>query len=59
MWPAVDVERFSSTKPPKKRSGYIMWGRHVPYKRFDLAIAACNKLKLPLTIVGSGPQPKS
>lgn len=55
--PPVQVSRF--TPPPQatapKRDGYIMWGRHVPYKRFDLAIEACNQLQLPLTIVGSGP----
>lgn len=52
--PPVDIDRFAP--PPKtERSGYIIWGRHVPYKRFDLAIRACNKLQVPLTIVGSGP----
>ncbi|MEO6109556.1 MAG: glycosyltransferase [Candidatus Saccharimonadales bacterium] len=52
--PPVDVERF--TPPPTgPRSGYIAWGRHVPYKRFDLAIEACNKIGAELTIVGSGP----
>lgn len=52
--PPVDVERF--TPPPQtERSGYVLWGRHVPYKRFDLAIQACNELKVPLTVMGSGP----
>lgn len=52
--PPVDVDRF--TPPPKgERSGYIVWGRHVPYKRFDLAIQACNKLGAPLTVIGAGP----
>lgn len=52
--PPVDVERF--TPPPKgERSGYVLWGRHVPYKRFDLAIEACNQLGAQLTIIGSGP----
>jgi glycosyltransferase involved in cell wall biosynthesis len=51
--PPVDVERF--TPPPKgERSGYVLWGRHVPYKRFDLAIEACNQLGAQLTIIGSG-----
>lgn len=51
--PPVTISRF--TPPPKtERSGYIIWGRHVPYKRFDLAIEMANKLKLPLTVVGSG-----
>ena len=52
--PPVAIDRF--TPPPKTdRSGYIIWGRHVPYKRFDLAIRACNQLQAPLTIMGSGP----
>jgi glycosyltransferase involved in cell wall biosynthesis len=54
IYPPVDVDRF--TPPPKTdRSGYVMWGRHVPYKRFDLAIQACNQLGAKLTIIGSGP----
>lgn len=52
--PPVTIDRF--TPPPKgERSGYIIWGRHVPYKRFDLAIKAANNLAIPLTIIGSGP----
>lgn len=41
----------SPTNPPR----FITWGRHVPYKRFDLIIKACNQLQLPLTVVGKGP----
>ncbi|MFZ1301801.1 MAG: glycosyltransferase [Candidatus Microsaccharimonas sp.] len=52
--PPVEVARFTP-KPSGERNGYVLWGRHVPYKRFDLAIEACNKLKVPLTIIGSGP----
>lgn len=51
--PPVDVDRFTPA-PRTKREGYILWGRHVPYKRFDLAIEACNKLGAKLTVVGSG-----
>lgn len=52
--PPVQVAKF--TPPPKgARSGFILWGRHVPYKRFDLAIQACNQLGVPLTIIGTGP----
>jgi len=52
--PPVDVERF--TPPPRgERSGYVLWGRHVPYKRFDLAVQAANQLGVQLTIIGSGP----
>ncbi len=54
VYPPVDIERF--TPPPHTdRSGYVIWGRHVPYKRFDLAIEACNQLRVPLTLIGSGP----
>ncbi len=52
--PGVDVGRFTP-KPTGERSGSVIWGRHVPYKRFDLAIKAANQLKLPLTIAGTGP----
>lgn len=54
IYPPVDVARF--TPPPRgERNGYVVWGRHVPYKRFDLAIQAANALQVPLTIAGSGP----
>lgn len=54
IYPPVNVDNF--TPPPKgERDGYIMWGRHVPFKRFDLAIEACNQLGVSLTIMGSGP----
>lgn len=54
IYPPVDIERF--TPPPKtERTGFVLWGRHVPYKRFDIAIQACNQLKAPLTVIGSGP----
>lgn len=54
IYPPVDVARF--TPPPKgERSGYVMWGRHVPYKRFDLAVKAATQLGIPLTIAGTGP----
>lgn len=33
---------------------FLVVSRLVPYKRVDLAIRACNRLKLPLKIVGTG-----
>lgn len=54
IFPPVNVERFTPTK--SKRSGFVMLGRQVSYKRIDLAIKACNKLHLPLTIYGEGPE---
>lgn len=54
--PPVYFERFQ--KPANQdlpRQGFIVSGRQTPYKRFDLAIQACNQLKLPLKVIGSGP----
>ncbi len=59
IFPPVDVAKFSNqltSKKAKLRDGFVVWGRHVPYKRFDLAIEACNKLGFPLTVIGSGPE---
>lgn len=54
VYPPVNVAKF--TPPPKgERAGYVIWGRHVPYKRFDLAIQAANELGALLTIAGTGP----
>ncbi len=52
IFPPVDTKRFS---PAKKRADYYMaLSRHIPYKKIDLAIAAANKLKIPLRVYGTG-----
>jgi len=56
IYPPVDVNRFI---PKGKVSNYfLMIGRLLPYKRFDLGIEAFNKLGMPLKIIGSGPEKK-
>ncbi len=52
IYPPVEVERFS----PAATIGnyYLTGGRLVPYKRFDLAIRAFNRLGVPLKIFGAG-----
>lgn len=52
--PPVDIKQYLQADQ-KERWGFIITGRHVPYKRFDLAIQACTKLNLPLSVLGSGP----
>jgi len=52
--PPVDVERFK-LGAQTKRSGFVTAGRQTPYKRTDLAVAACTALNLPLTVIGDGP----
>jgi len=37
---------------------FVMVGRLLSYKRFDIAIKAFNKLKKPLKIIGDGPEMK-
>jgi glycosyltransferase involved in cell wall biosynthesis len=55
--PPVDVERFNVPEP-KAREGFVIAGRQVPQKKFDVAIQACNDLKLPLKVLGKGPEHK-
>jgi len=43
---------------PKPDKYFLMVGRSLPYKRFDLAIEAFNQLGWPLKIVGDGPERK-
>jgi glycosyltransferase involved in cell wall biosynthesis len=38
---------------------YLVLGRLVDYKRFDLAVAACSQLGRQLRVIGSGPQYKT
>ncbi len=44
------VQRYKGTK----ESYFLVVSRLVQYKRIDIAIQACNRLKLPLKIVGTG-----
>ena len=53
--PPVDVERFNEAAGKYEKQGFAVAGRQVPYKRIDLAVQACTKARLPLTVVGSGP----
>src|SRR6185503_12333324 len=50
IYPPVDMTRFRDLNITGKRKGFVALGRQVPYKRFDIAIEACSKLGLPLTV---------
>jgi glycosyltransferase involved in cell wall biosynthesis len=55
LHPPVDVEYF--TPGPVREEGYcLMVSALAPYKRVELAIAACDRLGLELRIVGEGPE---
>lgn len=49
----VDVDRFSLGSG--RGHYYVVISRLLPYKRIDLAIAACALAGVPLHVVGSGP----
>ena len=51
--PPVDVDKFRSL-PRAEGDYYLYLGRLVPYKRADLAIAACRRLGRKLWVVGGG-----
>lgn len=55
IFPPVDTDRFNKDLG-MKRHGFITAGRQTPYMRKDLAVAACNKLRLPLAVIGFGPE---
>ncbi|MGH2902563.1 MAG: glycosyltransferase [Solirubrobacteraceae bacterium] len=51
--PPVDVEHFLML--PRAHEGfYLVFGRVVPYKRVDLAVAACSRLVRALKVAGDG-----
>ncbi len=52
--PPVDVDRFFVRKDDD--GYYLTVSRLVPYKRIDIAIAACEKLGRKLLIAGTGPE---
>lgn len=50
--PPVDVDRF---KPAKTRDDFYLYvGQLVPYKRAELAVAACTALNRNLVVIGEG-----
>jgi glycosyltransferase involved in cell wall biosynthesis len=54
--PPVETSKFEISDNPKEY--FLAVGRLIPYKKFDLIIKACNKLKVPLKIRGTGPEEK-
>ena len=53
IYPPVETKRFQIN--PKVGNYYLMGGRLVSYKRFDLGVMAFNRLGIPLKIFGVGP----
>ncbi len=57
IYPPVDVDRFSVSTEPGRY--YLVLSRLVSYKRFDLAVEAANRLRVPLVVAGDGPERKA
>jgi glycosyltransferase involved in cell wall biosynthesis len=55
IYPPVDTDFYTPTFQ-RRQPFYLIVSALAPYKRFDLAIAACNRLQRPLVVIGSGPQ---
>lgn len=53
LYPPVETDRFFIVDKPKS-DFFLIVSRLLPYKRIDLAISACNQLKISLKIVGTG-----
>jgi glycosyltransferase involved in cell wall biosynthesis len=56
IYPPVDVSTGYIAERPQDY--YLVVSRLIDYKRIDLAIEACNRLRRPLRIVGDGEQYK-
>lgn len=54
--PPVDIASFSVAPESERKDYFLMVGRLIAYKRHDIAIEAFNRLKLPLKIIGRGPE---
>jgi len=54
IYPPVEIERFH---PQVTRDDYFVTiARLVPHKRIDLLVEAFNRIKLPLIVIGDGPE---
>ena len=54
--PPVDVQRFAPLPDDQVKPGSALFvGRFIAYKRPDLAIEACARAGVPLTVAGYGP----
>ncbi len=56
IYPPVDTHRFAAGDAAEEPDGgyFLVVSRLIPYKRVDLAILACQRLGVPLKIIGEG-----
>jgi glycosyltransferase involved in cell wall biosynthesis len=56
--PPVDTDYYCPAAVPRE-DYYLVVSAFAPYKRLDLAVAACNRLQRRLVVIGSGQAEKS
>ena len=56
--PPIDTQFYTASTASPREDFYVAAGALVPYKRFDLAVEAFNKLGRKLVIAGAGPELK-
>ena len=54
IYPPIDLNKYQISDNPGDY--YLSVSRLISHKRIDLAVAACNKLKKNLVVVGDGPE---
>jgi glycosyltransferase involved in cell wall biosynthesis len=52
LHPPVDIERFAPAEPGE---AYVVLSELMAHKRIEVAVRAFNELRLPLVVVGNGP----
>lgn len=59
IYPPIETSLYRPAPDHEIGAHFLIVSRLVGYKRIDLAIEACNRLSLPLKIVGGGPEEKA
>src|SRR3954451_21197017 len=52
VYPPVETSRFAPTEPGES---YVVLSELMAHKRIDIAVEAFSRLRLPLTVIGNGP----
>src|SRR4029453_15743286 len=56
VYPPVETTFYTPCPDAPPPAGFLVVSALVPYKRVDLAIAAARRARVPLTVVGDGPE---
>jgi glycosyltransferase involved in cell wall biosynthesis len=54
IYPPVDTDFYTPDSALRREDFYLVISAFAPYKRVDLAVEACNRLRRRLVVIGSG-----